>query len=58
MTPHLIFYTLKAGSHDPISGSDFYWNSKKLLTRINISMSWNNAREKYRIRKSDRVNQP
>ena len=31
--------SLKAGSHDPIFGSDFYSNSKKLLTRINISMS-------------------
>ena len=29
----------KAGSHDPIFGSDFYSNSKKLLTRINISMN-------------------
>ena len=37
---------VKAGSHDPIFWSDFYSNSKKLLTRINISMSWNNAREK------------
>ena len=26
--------------------SDFYSNSKTLLTRINIFMSWNNAREK------------
>ena len=31
--------SLEAGSHDPIHGSDFYSNSKKLLTRINISMS-------------------
>ena len=33
--------SLKAGSHDPIfiSDIDFYLNSKKLLTRINISMS-------------------
>ena len=31
--------SLKAGSHDPIFGSDFYSNSKKLLTLINISMS-------------------
>ena len=38
--------SLKAGSHNPIFGSDFYSNSKKLLTRINISMSRNNAREK------------
>ena len=30
---------LKAGSHYPIFESDFYSNSKKLLTRINISMS-------------------
>ena len=34
------FYnSLKAGSHDPIFGSEFYSDSKKLLTRINISMS-------------------
>ena len=31
--------SVQVGSHDPISGSDFYSNSKKLLTRINISMS-------------------
>ena len=31
--------SLKAVSHDPIFGSDFYLNSKKLLTRINIFMS-------------------
>ena len=32
--------SLKAGSQDPIFGSDFYSNLKKLLlTRINISMS-------------------
>ena len=31
--------SLKAGSHYPVFGSDFYSNSKKLLTRINISMS-------------------
>ena len=31
--------SLKAGSHDPIFGPDFYSNSKTLLTRINISMS-------------------
>ena len=31
--------SLEAGSHDPIFGSDFYSNSKKLLTRINNSMS-------------------
>ena len=31
--------SLKAGSHDPVFGSDFYSNSKKLLTRINISMN-------------------
>ena len=31
--------SLKAGSHDPIFGSDFYSNSKKLLTRINLSLS-------------------
>ena len=30
---------LEAGSHDPIFESDFYSNSKKLLTLINISMS-------------------
>ena len=29
--------SLKAASHDPIFGSDFYSNSKKLLTRIDIS---------------------
>ena len=38
--------SFEAGSHDPIIGSDFYSNSKKLQTRINISMSLNNAREK------------
>ena len=38
--------SLKAGSHDPIFGSDFYSDSKKLMTQINISMSSNNAREK------------
>ena len=27
--------SLKTGSHDPIFGSDFYSNSKKLQTRIN-----------------------
>ena len=31
--------SFKAGSHDSIFGSDFYSNSKKLLTRINISVS-------------------
>ena len=31
--------SLKAGSQNPIFGSDFYSDSKKLLTRINISMS-------------------
>ena len=31
--------SLKAGSYNPIFGSDFYSNSKKLLTQINISMS-------------------
>ena len=31
--------SLKDGPHDPIYGSDFYSNSKKLLTRINISLS-------------------
>ena len=31
--------SLKAGSHDPIFGSEFYSNSKKLLTRVNISMT-------------------
>ena len=31
--------SLKAGSHDTIFGSDFYSNSKKLLTRIKISMT-------------------
>ena len=30
---------VKAGSHDSISGSDYNSNSKKLLTRINISTS-------------------
>ena len=30
--------SLEASSHDPIFGSDFYSNSKKLLTLINISM--------------------
>ena len=39
-TTLLIFNNyIKAGSHDPIFGSDFYSNSKKLLTLINISMS-------------------
>ena len=38
--------SLEAGSHDPIFGSNFYSNSKKLQTRINISKSLNNAREK------------
>ena len=38
--------SVKAGSHDPIFGSDFYSNSKKLLTRTSISISWNNARKK------------
>ena len=28
---------IKAGSHDSIFGSDYHSNSKKLLTRINIS---------------------
>ena len=37
--------SLKAGSHDPIFGADFYSNSKTLLARINISMSSNNDRE-------------
>ena len=32
-------YSLKAGSHNPIFGSDFYSDSKKVLTRIDISMS-------------------
>ena len=31
--------SLKAGSHDPIFGSDFYSDSKNLLMQINISMS-------------------
>ena len=31
--------SLEAGLHDPIYGSDFYSNSKKLLTRINICKS-------------------
>ena len=31
--------SVKAGSQDPIFGSDFYSNSKKLLMLINISMS-------------------
>ena len=31
--------SLKAVSHDPFFGSDFYSNSKKLLAKINISMS-------------------
>ena len=31
--------SLKVGSHGPIFRSDFYSNSKKLVTRINISMS-------------------
>ena len=31
--------SLTAGSHDPFFGSDFYSISKKLLTRVNISMS-------------------
>ena len=44
---------LKADSHDPIVESDFHSNSKKLLTRINISMSWNNAREK--VGSEDRI---
>ena len=35
----ILQFNLKAGSHDPIFGSDFYSNSKKLLTRINMSMS-------------------
>ena len=38
--------SLKAGLHDPILGSDFYSNSKKLLMRIDISISRNNARDK------------
>ena len=44
----LVFFnnSFKDGSHDPLFGSDFYSNSKKLLTRINISMSCNNARGK------------
>ena len=31
--------SLTDGIQDPIFGSDFYSNSEKLLTRINISMS-------------------
>ena len=31
--------SFKAGSHDSIFGYDFYSDSKRLLTRINISMS-------------------
>ena len=30
--------SLKAGSHDPIFGSDFYSNSNKLLMQINTSI--------------------
>ena len=47
-TLHLISTTVllvKAGSHNPIFGTNYYSNSKKLVTRINISMSWNNARK-------------
>ena len=44
--------SLNAGSHDPMFGSNYYLNSKKLMppppwelmTRINISMNWKNAR--------------
>ena len=37
--------SLKVGSHDPIFGASHYSDSKKLVTRINISMSWNNVRK-------------
>ena len=30
--------TVKVGSHDPIFGANYYSNSKKLMTQINISM--------------------
>ena len=31
--------TVKAGSHDPTFGANYYSNSKKLVMRINISMT-------------------
>ena len=31
--------SLSAGSHDPIFGSNYYSDSKTLVTRISISMS-------------------
>ena len=34
---------VKAASHDPIFGANYYPNSKKLVMRVNISMNWNNA---------------
>ena len=36
---------LKAGSHDPILGPNYYLNSKKLVTPIDICKSWNDARK-------------
>ena len=35
----IIHLILKAGSHNPIFGPDFYSNSRKLLMGINISMN-------------------
>ena len=55
LTIQLPLQVLKAGSHDPILGTNFYSDSKKLLMRINISMS---LPVKKRIRRLDRVNQP
>ena len=49
---------LKAGSHNPIFGSDFCSNSKKLLTCMNRHFyELKQCQRKNWIQKSDRVNQ-
>ena len=45
-------------SHDPIFKSNIARNPKRLVTRLNISMSWNNATKIIGSKKLDRVIQP
>ena len=50
--------SLNAGSQDPIFGSNYYSNSKTLVTRINTSVSCKQCQINNLIRKSDGVDKP
>ena len=55
------FRRIKVGSHDPTFAANYYSNSKKLMTRINISMRQLCAETKPKnnwMQKTGRVNRP